>query len=84
MRLTIDHRKHVATVAAAVAIALSLLLLVLAAVGSAATPDPAGDTYTPPAAAAGEAGVVNPWAAGDAAALEELAQLGRAHLDACP
>jgi hypothetical protein len=80
MRLTIDHRKHVATVAAAAAMALSLLLLVLAAVGSAATPD----TYAPPATAADEAPVVNPWAAGDAAALYELADLGRAHLDACP
>jgi hypothetical protein len=80
MRLTIDHRKHVATVAAAAAMALSLVLLVLAAVGSAATPD----TYTPPATAANEAGVVNPWAAGDAAALNELADMGRAHLDACP
>jgi hypothetical protein len=84
MRLTIDHRKHVATVAAAAAMALSLLLLVLAAVGSAATPDPAGDTYTPPATAADEAGALNPWAAGDAAALNELADLGRAQLDACP
>jgi hypothetical protein len=84
MRLTINHRKHVATVAAAAAMALSLLLLVLAAVGSAATPDVAGDTHTRPAAAADEAGAVNPWAAGDAAALYELAELGRAHLNACP
>jgi hypothetical protein len=83
MRLTIGHRKHVATAAAAVAIAVSLLLLVLATVGSSATPNISGDSYTPPAGAADEAGPVNPWAAGDAAALDELAELGRAHLDAC-
>lgn len=83
MRLTIDHRKHVATAAAAVAIAVSLLLLVFATVGSSATPDISGDSYIPPADAVEETGPVNPWAAGDAAALYELAELGRAKLDAC-
>jgi hypothetical protein len=29
-------------------------------------------------------GLVNPWAAGDAAALRDLAQIGRAHLNGCP
>jgi hypothetical protein len=67
------------------AIALSVLLLVVAT--RVATTSPGDDrSAIPPAPdpAANDAGVVNPWAAGDAAALQELADLGRAHLTGCP
>lgn len=86
MRVTTGPPKRVVrAVASAVAIALSLLVLVLvaAAVGSMGTSDDP-DPVTPPADATGpDAAALNPWAAGDAAALQELADLGRAHLDGC-
>jgi hypothetical protein len=84
MRVTIDHRKHVATAVIAAAIALSLVLLMLVVVGGTATSGRAGEASTAAHSAAEDAGPVNPWAAGDAAAQQELADLGREHLDACP
>jgi hypothetical protein len=82
VHVAIDHRSGVTTAITAVAIALSSLLLVLAVVGGNA-PDDAGGSTTPDVGLA-DAGPVNPWAAGDAAALLTLADLGRGHLDACP
>ena len=85
MRVTLGPRNHLVTIVVSVAIALSVLLLVVATLGATTTPD--GDrTAVHPASdeATQDAGVVNPWAAGDAAALQELADLGRAHLNGCP
>lgn len=84
MRVTIDHRKHVATAVIAAAIALSLVLLMLVVVGGTDTSGRAGEASTTAHSPAEDAGPVNPWAAGDAAAQQELADLGREHLDACP
>ena len=84
MRVTIDPRKHVATVVVSAAIALSVLLLVVATVGGAAPDDDDKAQRQTAEPATPESGVVNPWAAGDAAVLRELAELGRAHLNGCP
>jgi hypothetical protein len=85
MRVTVGPRNHVITIVVSVVIALSVLLLVVATLGEATTPGDDRRAVTPaPDAATQDAGVVNPWAAGDAAALQELADLGRAHLNGCP
>jgi hypothetical protein len=85
MRVTLGPRNHVVTIAVSVAIALSVLLLVVATLGATTTP---GHDRTAvnsaPDEATQDAGVVNPWAVGNAAALQELADLGRAHLNGCP
>ena len=85
MRVTLGPRYHLVTIVVSVGIALSVLLLVVATLGAATTPGDDRRAVTPaPDAATQDAGVVNPWAAGDAAALQELADLGRAHLNDCP
>jgi hypothetical protein len=85
MRVTLGPRNKLVTGVVSVGIALSMLLLVVAMLGATTTP---GDDRTAvnPAldGATQDAGVVNPWAAGNAAALQELADLGRAHLNGCP
>jgi hypothetical protein len=85
MRVTTGTRRHVVMVVVGAAIGLSVLLLVLAIVGGTTTPDDADDAFTLPAdATTQDIGIVNPWAAGDAAVLRELAERGRAHLNGCP
>lgn len=84
MRVTIDHRNHLATAIAAAAIALSLVLLMLVVVGGTATSDGAGHASTATPGPAEDAEFVNPWAAGGVAAQQALAELGREQLDACP
>jgi hypothetical protein len=85
MRVTLGPRNRLVTIVVSVAIAVSVLLLVLATLGATTTPGDDHSAVTPaPDAATQGAGVVNPWAAGDAAALQELADLGRAHLNGCP
>jgi hypothetical protein len=85
MRVTLGPRNHLVTLVVSVAIALSVLLLVVATLGAATTSGDDHGAVTPALdAATPDAGVVNPWAAGDAAALRELADLGRAHLHGCP
>jgi hypothetical protein len=85
MRVTVGPRNHLVTIVVSVGIALSVLLLVVATLGATTTPGDDHSAVTPaPASATQDAGVVNPWAAGDAAALRELADLGRAHLNGCP
>jgi hypothetical protein len=85
MRVTLGPQNHLVTIVVSVGIALSVLLLVVATLGAATTPGHDRRAVTPaPDAATQDAGVVNPWAAGDAAALQELADLGRAHLNGCP
>jgi hypothetical protein len=69
----------------AAALALNVVLLIVATVGGTATLDDPANTLTPPAdATTQDTGVVNPWAAGDAAILRALAELGRAGLNGCP
>ncbi len=97
MRVTTGPARHAVTVAVAAAITLSLLLLALATLTG--TAGPGTDTYQPgslteetaPGTGSAQpvpqddASPVNPWAAGDAAALRELAEIGRAHLaNGCP
>ena len=85
MRVTLGPRNHHVTIVVSVAIALSVLLLVLATLAATATPGDDQTAINPASdAATQDTGVVNPWAAGDAAALQELADLGRAHLNGCP
>jgi hypothetical protein len=85
MRVTLGPRNHLVTIVFSVAIGLSVLLLVVATLGGTATPGNDRTALHPaPTLANQDAGVVNPWAAGDAAALRELADLGRAHLNGCP
>jgi hypothetical protein len=85
MRVTTGPPRDVVTVVAAAALALNVVLLVTT-VGGAASPDDAADTFTPPAAATTtlDAGLVNPWAAGDAAVLRALAEVGGAGPNGCP
>ena len=85
MRVTLGPRNHLVTIVVSVAIALSVLLLGVATLGATTTRGDDRTAVNPaPDAATNDAGVVNPWAAGDAAALRELADLGRAHLNGCP
>ena len=85
MRVTLGPRNYLVTIAVSVAIALSVLLLVVAMLGAITTPGDDRTAVNPvPDGATQDAGVVNPWAAGNAAALQELADLGRAHLNGCP
>jgi hypothetical protein len=85
MRVTLGPRNHLVTILVSAAIALSGLLLVVATLGAGTTPRGDDRTAISPAPdASTDAGVVNPWAAGNAAALQELADLGRAHLNGCP
>ena len=86
MRVTTGPRRGVVTVVVAAALALNVVLLVFATVGVAASPDDPANTFTPPtdATTTQDTGVVNPWAAGDAAVLRALAELGRASLNGCP
>jgi hypothetical protein len=85
MRVTLGPRNHLVTIVVSVAIAVSVLLLVLATLGATTTRGDDRTAINPaPDAATQDTGVVNPWAAGDAAALRELADLGRAHHNGCP
>ena len=85
MRITTGPRRGVVTVVGAAALALTVVLLAFATGGGASADDPA-DTFTPPtdAMTTQDTGLVNPWAAGDAAVLRVLAELGRASLEDCP
>lgn len=84
MRVAMHPQRHLVTVVVTLAITLSVLLLVVSVRGV-ATPEDADDTYSPTAAATTpDTGLANPWAAGDAAVLRELAERGRAHLEGCP
>ena len=87
MRVTTGPPRRVVTGVAGAAIVLAVLLLVIATIGGTAPADDVDDVdeaVIPPAhATTQDTGLVNPWAAGDAAALQELAGLGRAHLDGC-
>jgi hypothetical protein len=85
MRVTLGPPNHLVTIVVSVAIALSVLLLAVATLGATTNSRDDRTAVNPaPDAATQDAGVVNPWAAGDAAALQELADLGRAHLNGCP
>ena len=90
MRITTGPRKHFVTVLVAASILLSSLLLLLVAAGGVPhrdAPDPSGVRTAGQATGetGGDSGYVNPWEAGNAAALQELAELGRrAQLGACP
>jgi hypothetical protein len=85
MRVTTGPRKGVATLVAAAALALNVATLVFATVGGAAShDDPATIVTSPTDATTQDTGLVNPWAAGDAAVLQALAKLGRASLNSCP
>jgi hypothetical protein len=85
MRVTTGPRRRVVMGVVAAALALNVLLLIVATVGGTATLDDPANTFTPPAdATTQDTGVVNPWAAGDAAILRALAELGRAGLNGCP
>ena len=89
MRVTTDPHNHLVTILVAAGIALSSLLLVVAVGGV-----PHGDDPDPPGVATagevtagtgGDMGYVNPWEAGNAAVLQELADLGRqTQVDTCP
>jgi hypothetical protein len=84
MRVTLGPRNHLVTIVISVAITLSGMLLVVATLGATRTPgDDRTAVHPAPDVATQDAGVVNPWAAGNAAALRELADLGRAHLNGC-
>jgi len=85
MRVTLGPRNHLVTTVVSAAIALSVLLLVVATLGATTTRRDNRTAITrAPDAATQDTGVVNPWAAGNAAALQELADLGRAHINGCP
>jgi hypothetical protein len=89
MRVTTGPRKHFVTVLVAASILLSSLLLLVAAGGVPRrdAPAPSGVRTAGEATVetGGDTGYVNPWEAGNAAALQELAELGRrTQLGACP
>ncbi len=83
MRVTTGPRRHVVAVVVAAALGVNVLL-VFTAVGGTATPDDADNSTPLVDATTQDTGVVNPWAAGNAAALRALAELGRAHRNGCP
>jgi hypothetical protein len=86
MRVTTGPRRGVVTIVGAAALALNVVLLVFATDRGAASPADPAKTFTPPtdATTTQDTGVVNPWAAGDAAVLRAFAELGRAGLNGCP
>jgi hypothetical protein len=86
MRVTTGPRRGVVKVVAAAVLALSVALLVLATIEGAASPEDRTTTFRsrPDATTSQDPGLVNPWAAGDAAVLRALAELGRAGFDGCP
>jgi hypothetical protein len=89
MQVTTGPHKHLVTVLVAASILLSSLLLVVAVGGvpHGNDPDPSGVATTgdTTSATSGDTGYVNPWKAGNAAALRALAELGRqTQVDTCP
>jgi hypothetical protein len=87
MRVTTGPRTVTVTVLVLAGIVVSTLLLVVAIVGlpGGGGPDRAiVGTAGTAGARSSDDGYANPWEAGNAAALEELAEQGLATADACP